>query len=253
MLAPHPRRAASSGSGHRAAGSGTGDEVGDPSRGLSPDLRSGRRLIRISVDRVVVLTPLPGPRSRLGDVTGDRVLRPRIVGFDRCRTRDHRCPVSTHQGELLGRHLVQHDEDTAVTTLSGERTRWTGCVVRTFDSELKTRSGPNRSRSGPQPQIHIRTGSTRRTIHSGPTGAASGRIRTCFHVLLLPTIEPISRKRIAPRCLVKHLRHRPPPTRSTTDLAKITHPDAHRERPVGRSLSNIVRCPSVSPGRCVHP
>ena len=105
--------------GDRPAGADAGDEVGDPARGLAPDLRAGGVVVGLRVGRVAVLVGLEGAGDLLGQAVGDAVVGLRGLGVDVGR-RDHDLGAQrAQQVDLLARHLVGHDRDDAVALQPG--------------------------------------------------------------------------------------------------------------------------------------
>jgi hypothetical protein len=103
----------------RPAGAHPGDEMGDPSPGLAPDLGPGGALVRLGVGRVRVLVGLEGAGDLTGEPVGDRVVRLRRVLLDVGRADHHLGAVGTEQADLLLAHLVGHDEYAAVALERG--------------------------------------------------------------------------------------------------------------------------------------
>ena len=105
--------------GDRAAGPDAGDEVGDPTLGLVPDLRPGRLL----VGRRVLLVPVLVGLERARDVTRQagrhRVVALGRLGRDVGRAQDDLGAVGPKELLLLGRLLVGHDEDAAIALQRG--------------------------------------------------------------------------------------------------------------------------------------
>ena len=102
------------GAAHRAAGSRRADEVRDLSLGLRPQLRPGRAIVGLGIDRVVVLVGEDGVWQGGGDGTPLHDVVVRMIRRDRRRCDDHlRAQRSQQPGLLLG-HLVRHREDAAV-------------------------------------------------------------------------------------------------------------------------------------------
>ena len=98
----------------RPAGADPGHEVRDPAVGLRPDLRAGARVVGGRVLRVAVLVGLPGPGDLLRQPGGHRVVAVGVLGRDGTGADDDLRAVRPEHVDLLGAHLVRHDEHALV-------------------------------------------------------------------------------------------------------------------------------------------
>ncbi len=97
-----------------AAGADAGDEVRDPAVGLPPDLRPGRLVVRPGVVLVAVLVRAPAARDLRRQPLGHRVVGVRAVRRYGGGADHHVRAVRPQDGDLLGAHLVRHDEHAPV-------------------------------------------------------------------------------------------------------------------------------------------
>ncbi len=105
--------------GDGAAGPDAGDEMGHSPVGLVPDLGAGRPLVGVRVLLVPVLVGLEGAGDVAGESGGHRVVALRRFRGDVGRAEDDLGSVGAKELLLLGRLLVGHDEDAAVTLQGG--------------------------------------------------------------------------------------------------------------------------------------
>ena len=124
------------GAADRAARADGGHEVRDPALGGLPDLRPGRRVVRLRVGGVRVLVGLPRARRLTRQPVGDLVVGALVVGVHVGRTDDDLGTVGAQQRSLLLRLLVRHHEDAPVA-LHGGRLRQAdaGIAGRRFDDD----------------------------------------------------------------------------------------------------------------------
>ena len=107
--------------GDGATGADAGDEMGDLTVGIGPDLGTRCLVMTFGTLRIGVLIGFPGPVDLLDQTVGDAVVRVGVVGCNRGRADDDVGAVGTQYVPLVLADLVRADENALVAALLSDQ------------------------------------------------------------------------------------------------------------------------------------
>ena len=94
----------------------SGNQMGDLSVSVVPDLWTGGDVVSMGIPLVEVLIGAEGVLGLFGDLFRHRIIGSRIFRIDRRRADDHFRSEGSEQLRFLFRHLIRHGEDCLVST-----------------------------------------------------------------------------------------------------------------------------------------
>src|SRR5882757_231180 len=105
------------GTGDRATGADSGDEMRDPTTRLPPYLRAGRLPMCLRICRIVVLVGEPRARRFFGEPPGDLADMSWILARHTGGGDNDLGAVGPQQRDLFRARLVRHDNNCVITAL----------------------------------------------------------------------------------------------------------------------------------------